>query len=125
MKVLWALAAAFAIVGAGWAGTLGSFAGIVVVGPPEPGHWLYVEGHDHGIRRVNVTAARIHYGSDVPADARREPIPDVLPAGTYIRVHAEQGPDGEWHAAEIEILEPPTDRKNNEKKIGSPVTATS
>ncbi|HEY3929904.1 MAG TPA: hypothetical protein VGL89_16150 [Candidatus Koribacter sp.] len=121
MKVLWAIVVAFGAVLAAIAGTLGSFAGTVVTAPSQSGPWLYVEGHDHGIRRVNVSTAKIRYDDEVPAAERHDPVPTTLPAGTYVRVLAEQGPDGEWKATEVDILKPGTG--HHEKKIDSPVTA--
>ncbi len=106
------------------AGTPGSFRGTVVQGPEKSDSWVYVEGHNHSIRRVDVRAAKVHYDSEVPASERRNPVPKVLPIGTQVRVTAEQDDGGEWRATEVEILkrEAPADEK---KKVVSPTTSQS
>jgi len=106
------------------AGTLGSFRGTIVRGPDQSSGWIYVEGRNHTLRRVNASGAKVEYESDVPAEERKKPIPKVLPLGTPVRVTAEQDDGGEWHATEIEILkaEPPSD---DEKKLSSPTTSQS
>lgn len=96
------------------ASTAGEFRGTVVQGPEPSDTWLYVEGHDHGIRRVDVSRAKIRYGDDVPAAQRKDPVPRAIPAGVQVRVTAEQDAAGEWRASEVEILglEGPKPQKN-------------
>ena len=106
------------------AGTPGSFRGNVVEGPDQSKAWVYVEGRNHTVRRVNVSGAKIEYDSDFPAAERKKPVPKELPLGTLVRITAEQDDGGEWHATDIEILnsEPPGD---NEKKLATPTTSQS
>jgi hypothetical protein len=83
----------------------GSFAGTVVNGPERSDAWLYVQGRNHSVRRVYVSGAKFHYGSEVPVSERKKPVPTILPAGTLLRVTAEQDGAGEWRASDVEILE--------------------
>lgn len=105
------------------AGTPGSFRGTVVEGPRSADACVYVEGHDHSIRRVYVSGAKVRYDDDLPIAERQKPVPHTLPAGTQIRVTAEQDDAGEWHATEIEILK--LDAGEPEKKADAPTTAQS
>jgi hypothetical protein len=105
------------------AGTPGSFRGTVVEGPESADACVYVEGHDHSIRRVYVSGAKVRYDDDLPAAERKQPVPRTLPAGTQIRVTAEQDDAGEWHATEIEILK--LDAGEPEKKADAPTTSQS
>lgn len=107
----------------GWSGTSGEFRGTVVKGPESSEHWLYVEGHNHSVRRVFVGAAKIHYDSEVPPSERKSPVPRTLPAGTQVRVTAEQDNAGEWRATDIEILK--ASFGEPEKKPDVPVTSRS
>ena len=87
-----------------FAGTTGEFRGTVVDGPEHSDAWVYVLGRNHSIRRVFVTGARIRYDQEAPQSIRKAPLPKSLPAGTLVRVTAEQDAGGEWRATEIEIL---------------------
>lgn len=91
---------------AAWAGTPGVFQGSVVEPPihHEPG-WMYVAARNGSVRRVAVAGAIFAYDDEVPASARRTPVPQLLPAGTRVRVTAEQNAAGEWHASRVSILE--------------------
>ncbi len=104
------------------AGTAGEFRGTVVEGPEHPDTWVYIEGRNHSIRRVYVNGAKIRYSEDVPPTQRKTPVPKVLPAGTQVRVTAEQDNAGEWHATEIEILQVEAPEK---KKPTAPTTSQS
>ena len=95
------------------AGSPGSFAGTVIRGPENSDSWLYVEGHNHSVRRVEISDAKFAYDEDVPMAARKNPVPKTLPAGTSVRVTAEQDAAGEWRATEVEILEPSADQKKS------------
>lgn len=88
------------------AGTPGIFQGSVVEAPNhrEAG-WMYVAARNGSVRRVGVAGAVFAYDDDVPASARRSPVPQLLPAGTRVRVTAEQNAAGEWRASRVEILE--------------------
>ena len=103
------------------AGSSGSFAGTVVPGPGASEAWIYVQGRNHAVRRVNVRRAKVHYGSDVPQGEHKTPTPSPLPTGTEVRVTAEQDDTGEWQATEVEILRNPS--PENEKKPLAPTTS--
>lgn len=91
--------------GMAWAGTPGVFQGSVVesTNQHEPG-WMYVAARHGAVRRVAVGDAVFAYDDEVPASARRTPVPRLLPAGTRVRVTAEQNAAGEWRASRVEIL---------------------
>lgn len=105
------------------AGTPGSFRGTVVAGPEKSDTWVYVEGHNHSVRRVYVGGVKIRYESDVPASERRSPVPQALEVGTQVRIIAEQDEAGEWRATDIEILKPSA--PDDDKKLVEPTTSQS
>ena len=88
------------------AGTPGSFRGKIVdyAGPSPDRNWIYVQGRNGMIRRVEISHATVEYDEDVPAAERTRKPQDALVAGTEVRITAEQGSDGEWRATRIEIL---------------------
>lgn len=90
------------------AGISGSFRGKIVQysGPGTDHRWLYVEGRNEQVRRVEISHAQVEYDEDVPEAARQHDPQDGLVAGAEVRVTAEQGGDGEWHASRVEILRP-------------------
>src|SRR5215469_15481443 len=94
-------------------GTEGVFQGVVVdppsSQPPSPG-WIYVEGGNHLLRKVEVTHAEIVFGAQVPAREKRKCGPECLAAGQEVRVTAEQDESGEWRAKRVEILRLPERR---------------
>ena len=120
MKVLLPLVVLLASI-ALFAGASGSFAGTVVQGPDQTSGWVYVEGHNHSVRRVNIGRAKIRYDSEVPKAERKDPVPKVLPPGTRVRVTAEQDEAGEWRANDVEILN--SRGSDDEKKALDPTTS--
>ena len=87
--------------------TDGMFQGKVVDPPasqPATSGWIYVEGRNHALRRVEVSHAAIVFGSEVPINQRRKCGVECLIPGQEIRVIAEQDSSGEWRAKRIEIL---------------------
>ncbi len=86
------------------AATPGSFRGTVVDNPNSAKGWIYVQGRNGSARRVEITHAKVVYDEDVPAAARRPKPEEALTPGAEVRVTAEQGSDGEWHATQVEIL---------------------
>ncbi len=84
--------------------TPGSFRGTIVDNPSAVKGWIYVQGRNGSARRVEISRAKILYGDDVPAAARRPKPEEALIPGTEVRVTAEQDNDGEWHATQVEIL---------------------
>jgi hypothetical protein len=88
------------------AATPGSFRGKIVEGPnPAEKNWLYIQGRNGMVRRVDVSHAHVEYDEDVPAGCRSPNPLDALKPGVEVRVTAEQGSDGEWRASRIEILD--------------------
>lgn len=85
----------------------GTFQGRVVDPPvdqPSPRGWIYVQGPNHMVRRVEVSHADIVFNESIPASQRRKCTIDCLMAGQEIRVTAEQDRSGEWRAKRVEIL---------------------
>jgi hypothetical protein len=99
------------------ASTPGSFRGTVVEGEqgsPSAG-WLYIRGRNGSIRRVDMSQATVAYDEGVPADERKSPAGEQLRVGAEVRVTAEQGSDGEWHASRIEIIRPAASTSRKER----------
>ncbi len=84
--------------------TPGSFRGTIVDNPNAMKGWIYVQGRNGTARRVEISHAKIEYDEDVPAAERNSKPEDALVPGSEVRVTAEQGSDGEWHAERVEIL---------------------
>jgi hypothetical protein len=88
-------------------GAEGIFQGTVVAPPPSestsPG-WIFVEGGNHLLRRVEVAHATIVFGPGVSPSQKRKCGPDCLSAGQEVRVTAQQDASGEWRARRVEIL---------------------
>jgi hypothetical protein len=114
VRFRWLLVVA-TLIATAFAGTPGWFRGTVVETDRSRADsgWIYVRGRDGGIRRVDISHARISYAeksssTDHPTDLRNQLIP-----GTEVRINAEQGSDGEWRAHSVEIL-----RTNSESRSG-------
>jgi hypothetical protein len=71
--------------------------------PPVKG-WIFVEGRNRMLRRVEVAHAEIVYGEEVPASQRHNCNSDCLNAGQEVRITAHQDASGEWWAKRVEIL---------------------
>jgi hypothetical protein len=89
-----------------YAGTPGSFRGIVVNAPKGQAStgWIYLRGANGMVRRVAVTNAAVTYDAKFPANQRLHRPEASLIAGADVRVTAEISSDGEWRASRIEIL---------------------
>lgn len=88
-------------------GTEGMFQGRVVDSPadqPVRSGWVYVQGRNHMLRRVEVSHASITFSKDVPDSQRHKCGMECLTPGLEIQVTAEQDSSGEWRAKRIEIL---------------------
>jgi hypothetical protein len=87
--------------------TDGTFRGKIAE-PPANEHsikgWIFVEGRNRMLRRVEVAHAEVVYGEEVPASERHHCNSDCLSAGQEVRITASQDPAGEWHAKRVEIL---------------------
>lgn len=93
--VLWFAISAFA--------ATGSFVGQVVNGPNSDAgkKWAYVQGPHGSVRRVDVSGAKIVYGTGV---AKKDRTADSVPEGAQVRVTAFQDGEGEWKATRVEIV---------------------
>ena len=88
----------------GFAGTPGSFRGVLMESaPPKPG-WMYVQSRNDMLRLVEVSQATVVYGEEIPTAHRRANPRESLRPGAEVRVMAEQDSHGDWRAQEIEIL---------------------
>ncbi len=98
------------------AATPGSFRGTIVDNPNSAKGWIYVQGRKGTARRVEVSHATVTYDEDVPAIERSPNPQGALIPGTEVRVTAEQGSDGEWHAERVEILGPAATTKESKSQ---------
>jgi len=116
MRLLcWVLSLAFGLLL--WSPTAfavdGTFRGKIADPPPnEPAvkGWIFVQGRNKMLRRVEVAHAEIVYGEEVPASERHKCNSDCLSTGQEVRITARQDALGEWRAKRVEILRvtPPT-----------------
>lgn len=94
-------------------GVDGMFQGRVVnppvTAPAKPG-WIFVQGRNHMLRRVEVAHAVIVFGAEVPASQQHSCRMECLEVGQEVRVIAEQDASGEWRAKRVEILQLITNR---------------
>jgi hypothetical protein len=89
----------------------GTFRGKVIDPPwnqPVAPGWIYVQGRNRMLRRVEVSHATIVFGEEVPVHQRRKCNAECLSAGQEVRVTARQDSAGEWRAKRVEILHMPT-----------------
>jgi hypothetical protein len=88
-------------------GTDGVFQGKVVDPPaqeqPRPG-WIFVEGRNHLLRRVDVSHAAVTLAPGVVLSRRGKCDWECITAGQVIKVTAGQDASGEWRAKRVEIL---------------------
>ncbi len=95
------------------AGTPGTFRGVVVEAPAasRTDGWIFVKGKNGMLRKVEIKTATIHYEDTFPAAKRKTPPKASLKPGIEVRVTATQGADGEWHASEVEIVDPSSEQE--------------
>ena len=98
--------------------TPGSFRGTIVDNPNASKGWIYVQSRNGTARRVEISRAKVVYDEDVPAAKRLSNPAEALTPGTEVRVTAEQGSDGEWHAVRLEILKPAAGTKQSQSRTG-------
>jgi hypothetical protein len=84
--------------------------------PPVKG-WIFVEGRNGMLRRVEVAHAEIVYGEEVPASQRHNCNSDCLNAGQEVRITAHQDASGEWWAKRVEILKLTTQTSETRLKV--------
>ncbi|MGZ7102197.1 MAG: hypothetical protein ACXVJ1_09205 [Candidatus Angelobacter sp.] len=85
----------------------GTFVGKIANPPasePAVKGWIFVEGRNQMLRRVEVAHAEIVYGEEVPASQRHHCNSDCLSTGQEVRITAHQDASGEWRAKRVEIL---------------------
>ena len=58
------------------------------------------------LRKVEIKRADIHYEETFPESKRKGTPKAALKPGIEVRVTATQESDGEWHASEVEIIDP-------------------
>lgn len=91
----------------------GMFQGKVVDPPvdqPLKVGWIFVQGRNHMLRRVEVAHAIVVFGQQVPASQQHNCRMECIQPGQEIRVTAEQDSNGEWRAKRVEILQLTTSR---------------
>jgi hypothetical protein len=85
----------------------GTFRGKIADPPanePAVKGWIFVQGRNKMLRRVEVAHAEIAYGEEVPASERHSCNSDCLSTGQEVRITAHQDASGEWRAKRVEIL---------------------
>jgi hypothetical protein len=87
-----------------FAGTPGTFRGVMYPGRDTKPGWVYIVGRNDALRLVHIANAVVSYADEFPEE-RRRPVPakDLKP-GAEVRVTAEQDSNGEWRASEVEII---------------------
>lgn len=105
----------------------GTFSG-KVIDPPEntpnvPG-WIFVQGRNRMLRRVEVAHAVIVFGEEVPSTQHRKCNSDCLTPGQEVRVTAQQDSAGEWRAKRVEILHLATEIAGANQKTASLLNLT-
>lgn len=102
--LLWSSSALFAVDG--------TFLGKIADPPANESAvkgWIFVEGRNQMLRRVEVAHAEIVYGEEVPASNQRHNCnSDCLVKGQEVRITAHQDESGEWRAKRVEILKETT-----------------
>ncbi len=85
----------------------GTFRGKVIEAPentPSVPGWIFVQGRNRMLRRVEVAHAEVVFGEEVPSSQRHKCNSECLSAGQDVRVTARQDSAGEWRAKRVEIL---------------------
>ncbi|HEY1937141.1 MAG TPA: hypothetical protein VGJ33_04310 [Candidatus Angelobacter sp.] len=109
MTLRWVLCLSFALV-IGFSTAFaadGTFRGKITDPPgnvPAVKGWIFIEGMNHMLRRVEVAHAQVVFGEELPAGERRSCNSDCLKPGQEVRVTAHQDSSGEWRAIRVEIL---------------------
>lgn len=100
----------------------GTFRGKIADPPanePAIKGWIFVEGRNQMLRRVDVAHAEIVFGEEVPASQRHHCNSDCLNAGQEVRITAHQDASGEWRAKRVEILSFTTQTTEKRLRAGS------
>lgn len=119
--LLWVVSLAFGLLlsSPGAFAVDGTFSGKIADPPanePAVKGWIFVEGRNQMLRRVEVAHAEIVYGEEVPASSQRHNCnSDCLTKGQEVRITAHQDASGEWRAKRVEILK--TTTQTTEKRL--------
>jgi len=101
----------------------GTFRGKIADPPanvPAVKGWIFVEGRNQMLRRVEVAHAEIVYGEEIPASNKRHSCnSDCLAKGQEVRITAYQDASGEWRAKRVEILKETTQTTDKHLRAGS------
>ena len=101
----------------------GTFRGKIADPPanvPAVKGWIFVEGRNQMLRRVEVAHAEIIYGEEVPISNKRHNCnSDCLIKGQEVRITAHQDASGEWRAKRVEILKDTTQTTDKHLRAGS------
>ena len=87
--------------------TDGTFLGTIVSPPgqePAAQGWIFVQGRNRLVRRVDVTHATIVSLEKPSSEEGKKCGIECLAIGQEVRVTAEQDAGGEWRAKRVEIL---------------------
>ncbi|HET8887755.1 MAG TPA: hypothetical protein VFQ41_02555 [Candidatus Angelobacter sp.] len=109
MKLCWVLSLALGLLAYAPSASAvdGTFRGKITDPPanqPAVKGWIFVQGRNRMLRRVEVAHAEIVYGEEVPASEHHTCNADCLKAGQEVRITAHQDSSGEWRAKRVEIL---------------------
>ena len=88
--------------------TPGTFRGVLVDAPAKSKSdgWVFVKGKNGMLRKVEIRQATVRYEDGFPQEKRDRSPRAALRPGIEVRVTATQGNDGEWHASDVEIVDP-------------------
>ncbi len=98
----------------------GTFRGKVIDPPmnqPVMPGWIFVQGKNRMLRRVEVSHAVVVFGEEIPVHQRHKCNSECLSAGQEVRVTARQDSAGEWRAKRVEILRLPTQVARIQRKF--------
>lgn len=87
-----------------FAGTPGSFRGVLVRAASGRTGWMYVHSRNDMLRLVKLSGARTFYADEIPDEQRRRNPAESLQPGAEVRVTASDDGHSRWYAQEIEIL---------------------
>jgi hypothetical protein len=101
----------------------GTFSGKIADPPasePAVKGWIFVEGRNKMLRRVEVSHAEIVYGEEVPTSSQQHKCnSDCLIKGQEVRITAHQDATGEWRAKRVEILKMTTQTTEKRLRAGT------
>ena len=109
MKLCWVLSLALGLLAHPPSASAvdGTFRGKITDPPanvPVVKGWIFVQGKNRMLRRVEIAHAEIVYGEEIPASERHTCHAECLKAGQEVRITARQDSSGEWRAKRVEIL---------------------